>query len=251
MRRAWRYALRGLACVVIGTVVGLSVSFAMYFYKPSAAEWQGEEVTGNVQDACKRLDLPGDRTYSRVTLSRRLGMSYYVAMKKSGSQFDTTRYYEVSMDSIYEIGFPARLARGYEFAITVRQADGGGTTHTRRKDHIRIVAPPAQPLVMKWRGARVPYERYLPTRIIWSGLALDVVTWSVTVAICYHVALRTRASLRRRRNLCPACAYSLASLTSTMTACSECGKAVRPNPDRAPPSIGETRGPVPANDPAA
>lgn len=66
-----------------------------------------------------------------------------------------------------------------------------------------------------WQGV------YLPTTAIWSGLIVNTVFWSAAWWCLLFFPVRLRRIWRRRRGLCPACAYDLVHDFSRP--CPECG----------------------------
>lgn len=78
--------------------------------------------------------------------------------------------------------------------------------------------------------ADYPYaDRALPYLPIWPGLALDSVIWGAVAIAGVSASRLTRCALRRRRGLCPACAYPVGA----SPVCTECGAAVTPRPQAA------------------
>jgi hypothetical protein len=67
----------------------------------------------------------------------------------------------------------------------------------------------------------------LPIRPLWPGLAWNTLiyaaTWFSVLFGAYQFWRTARSTLRRRRNQCPACGYSLAGVATNL--CPECGKS--------------------------
>ncbi len=68
--------------------------------------------------------------------------------------------------------------------------------------------------------------RALPYRPIWPGLFADTLLFAVAWSALLFAPRAIRTHLRRRRNLCPACAYNLRGLPP-QSRCPECGQASR------------------------
>jgi hypothetical protein len=66
---------------------------------------------------------------------------------------------------------------------------------------------------------------HLPCIPVWPGFVLNVLLYSMVVGLISFATSRSRQILRRRRNLCPACAYPC----GTNQVCTECGQSLRSN----------------------
>jgi hypothetical protein len=77
------------------------------------------------------------------------------------------------------------------------------------------------------RSARpkVP-EQALPWQFVWSGLAVDSIFYGAAFLGITLVLRWLRSALRRRRGLCPTCAYDLRA-TPPGSPCPECGTPTR------------------------
>lgn len=70
-------------------------------------------------------------------------------------------------------------------------------------------------------SASIAHCRALPCRPIWTGLLIDSMFWGTVAFGAWQALGGGRTALRRRRNRCPRCGYSLAGQTSP--GCPECG----------------------------
>jgi hypothetical protein len=68
--------------------------------------------------------------------------------------------------------------------------------------------------------------RILPTAVIWPGFVVNTIVYAAGMWLLFWCALASRRLIRRRRGLCPACAYPMGEVA----VCSECGE---PLPKRA------------------
>jgi hypothetical protein len=63
----------------------------------------------------------------------------------------------------------------------------------------------------------------LPLRPIWPGFAINTVFYAAMLWVVFAGPGKLRRTIRRRRGLCPACAYPV----GTSPVCTECGKPVK------------------------
>lgn len=75
----------------------------------------------------------------------------------------------------------------------------------------------------------------LPTRIIWRGLIGNTIFYGVIVWLVFALLGRARRAIRRHRDRCEGCGYSLDGLERT-DRCPECGHAFRARRIEAPVS---------------
>ncbi|MBX3403197.1 MAG: hypothetical protein KF699_07280 [Phycisphaeraceae bacterium] len=77
-----------------------------------------------------------------------------------------------------------------------------------------------------WRNfSRQGEDLILPFHPIWSGYILNTLAWGLPLFALTLVPPAIRRTLRRRRGLCPACAYDLRA-TPAGSPCPECGSAL-------------------------
>ena len=69
-------------------------------------------------------------------------------------------------------------------------------------------------------------RRGLPSRVpismLWPGFAINTISYAAILWVVFFVPGKLKRTLRRRRGLCPACAYPI----GTSTVCTECGNTV-------------------------
>jgi hypothetical protein len=92
----------------------------------------------------------------------------------------------------------------------------------------------ANPSNLTWevrhvRGALIPdwlsdsgYPEMLPLRPIWRGFAVNTIFYAAILWLLIGGPFVLRRFIRRRRGLCPACAYPMGQLP----VCTECGRAL-------------------------
>jgi hypothetical protein len=66
--------------------------------------------------------------------------------------------------------------------------------------------------------------RVLPLRPIWPFFAINTIFYAAILWLLFFAPGSVRRMIRRRRGLCPACAYPV----GTSPVCTECGKPVIP-----------------------
>lgn len=128
--------------------------------------------------------------------------------------------------------FKSRRVTGWVLSQTVRQGCEDATGWPALAMYHKVVlARGIVPQISGGFGAvsaagsiKLDEVRVLPLTPIWPGLALDSVFWGAAALAVVHGPRTVRAALRRRRGLCPACAYPVGA----SPVCTECGTAVRP-----------------------
>jgi hypothetical protein len=72
-----------------------------------------------------------------------------------------------------------------------------------------------------------PKDYWLPLQPLWPGYAINTIFYGAMLWILFATPRSVRRRLRRRRGLCPACAYDLRG--SASQSCPECGRPVDQN----------------------
>ena len=76
--------------------------------------------------------------------------------------------------------------------------------------------------VPKSRVFMVREFEFLPLVFLWPGFAINTIFYAAILWVVFFVPGRVKRRVRRRRGLCPACAFPV----GTSPVCTECGKAV-------------------------
>lgn len=124
-------------------------------------------------------------------------------------------------------GFPFRAwgASAVEVDATMALSPTSRAQPAFTGDLGAILKPGANPSWTIWPSA---LGFALPYRPLWPGLIADAACYSAAYLLLRAALLALRGVLRRRRGLCPECAYPLGEYTT----CPECGRA---NPSLAEP----------------
>jgi hypothetical protein len=69
-------------------------------------------------------------------------------------------------------------------------------------------------------AAKQEMRHFLPVRPIWPGFAINTIFHAAILWVLFFAPGKLRRTIRRRRGLCPACAYPI----GTSPVCTECGK---------------------------
>ena len=74
------------------------------------------------------------------------------------------------------------------------------------------------------------YKRVIPYHPIWPGFAINTIFYAAILWVVFFVPGKVKRTLRRRRGMCPACAYPI----GTSPVCTECGATVKSKRDEVP-----------------
>ena len=89
-----------------------------------------------------------------------------------------------------------------------------------------IITPIAEPDYREYfPGFRREWPRALPLRPLWFGFAGNALLYAAVLWLVFFAPFQLRRSIRRRRNLCPACGYP----RGTSPVCTECGVPISRN----------------------
>ncbi len=154
---------------------------------------------------------------------------------------------------VVESGWPFRLMR------TTREVEWQEAAQASGGANIPAGLSLSQPTSLKYPGSwtlRGPVFGYfpwlggLPLAPLWARFLAHWLFLSLLLAspLIWRTAIET---VRRWRNLCPACAYSLAGLPPSVITCPECGKRLHAKSATVPPDGPHSPTPTAANDPAS
>ena len=204
-----------LVLLLAGAVVNVGVAWALSL--PSA---------GLGEPTVTRTRTSSDVPYWHFMHSRYLGVEDFYVMpvnRPTGGLEDlpfptfppswTQPFLPVPYGSPMEESYRVRAAGCplSAFACAWR-ADGQGSSL-----HWGIGLPPFNPPRANWRTG---WERGLPVRPIWLGVAANTLFYAAILWLLICGPFLLRRFLRRRRGLCLACAYPMGEAA----VCSECGK---------------------------
>jgi hypothetical protein len=176
-----------------------------------------EALDGRQSDVFGWVDTPPERLVPRplrrAALPWLFGDSPWPDATGSGAPPDGSRQVEAS-------GWPL-LAFWMEFAATNRRAVTPNTPTEDVRGGLVVAAAGTQARPHKvGRG----FPAAMPCRPIWSGLLLNTTLYASLWWLVAFAPGHARRALRRRRGLCPRCAYDLKGLAPG-SPCPECGPA--------------------------
>ena len=122
----------------------------------------------------------------------------------------------VYIQAVHEFGMPLP-ALGYVVQSTVNQRAGGGEVTQLRWSLTANIPRTYADYDRAWRN--VPLKPALP------GFAINTIFYAAILGVLFFAPGAVRRTIRRKRGLCPACAYDLRGSASQM--CPECGNAVK------------------------
>ena len=197
--------LRGLACVLIGTVITIVIAWTQYLANPRVGK-----LTVHTVDATGALVASEDVGFEEA--ARFAG--------RADVRYGGYRMFDLDPPGWWPwVGWECE-AYGWPWRGVVNM-------YTYDEQDPRRL--PYLATGLRLRGLRTDpntgarYERALPIVPSPWGLA-DVAVWSVAAGAVWWLAARARSARRRRRGLCARCAHSLAGLPDGGP-CPECGKS--------------------------
>ena len=189
----------------------------------------GHLTTGGLHSAIDQINLPqparrwrerndgafGWPQWGRLALE--MERCWTPELLEGPSRIDVWQWHDTQLGGEHATGWPV-LALWYSI-----------TTYSDGKANVQI--PGGLSLMPKTWTPRSGHHlvRALPYRPIWPGLAINSVFWGAAAFAVVHGPRTVRAALRRRRGLCPACAYPVGA----SPVCTECGAVVTARPQTA------------------
>jgi hypothetical protein len=216
MRRRFAWFAMLLLCAAFGVFTTVGVAWARAVWPPSIPQWPMTIVWhGEVRNIIDHTEV-GDPYAPWGGEEGPVGTLVYTAMpaleRWEGPAFayrrqDQTHDLVPSVVSRYQTGFPLLAL---ESVRAVNTKEGTWTSGLPMPSW----APRLNP--------RGPLDR-IPSRPLSLGFLVDAAVYGATPLILVLALRALRRWGRRRRGLCPACAYDLAGIRSGR--CPECGRA--------------------------
>lgn len=240
-RRVLRWATRLAALLLIGAVINVGVAWRFAAISQRAVDsvpwyadmWGPEQLAADARWPVRVPDnWPPPQMYS--ALRHYIGndsydWNYLWANAHRGEElWDATKPLAHRVHSTI-CGWPARSMRLWEISETWIGDAAPERSWERRVGEIEL--PPSCLRVVSYlKGSEVLTWR-IPTIPIWTGFAINTLFYAACIGTAWVGFIGAKRTLitgrRRRRNLCPACAYQLTG----EPICPECGAAAKiPHP---------------------
>jgi len=121
-----------------------------------------------------------------------------------------------------QMGFPAISLEGSICIITLPPNKASVNVHRLTKLRIPAIK---RGWTSQYRLSRRGGFRALPIGPVWPGFAINTIFYAAILWLMFFAPGTIRRTIRRRRGLCPACAYDLRGSASSQN-CPECGAAL-------------------------
>jgi hypothetical protein len=187
-----RWLVKLVVFLLLGAIVNVAVAWGACVRR---SQWSslGEELGTN--ELAQRLghsddDLDWVNFAGAGSVQRWFGVDYYHLWYGSGIAY---------RDIQVEAGLPLRALVGRE----------------RRRSQIYVIASES----IAQTNLPIFGERYIPFKPIWPGFAINTIFYAAILWVSFTAPGSVRRWRRRRRGLCPACAYPV----GVGGICTECG----------------------------
>lgn len=203
-----------LFALTLGAFANVAVCWVLALWTPSLLE-RAERVRLDREFLARRAP-PGATDPVVFAFARSEYKSYWIA-------YGTLKPIAKNVDwnvEVEQTGWPMRAME----SRYLLEFDASGATTRSHTGCVRLNIGPSR--FLKTEG--VSYSNLVPLRPLPLGFIVNSVLYASILLSLVAALFAIRRTLRRRRNLCPACAYNLAGLSPASTTCPECGKPVRP-----------------------
>ncbi len=215
-----------LRVVAVGLVANLLIAYMLAMLVPFS---QGFRPASRTPDAGWRDALPAalqrpDTAPHGVHFARNAAITYWQIVHEGPTATTIPSDY---VAHIFRVGFPFRCFEAW--TLSLGRGNTLGYTGPVNGLYAHIL----------WRRSLFmvtgrSYLTWMPLGPLWAGLLGNSLFYGAIVWALFAAAQLARAARRRRKGLCPRCAYPV----GPSTVCSECGHPVSAGPATSPSSAG-------------
>lgn len=223
MKRRWlKLAALFTILIVLGAIVNVAVAWGCGMLRPGArgsSLYNTRGLAQNTWPVSVPLDWPCP---SYVGQNRIFGSRILLAWKCDILDSESNHVQSIEppywKTLVLQAGLPLNSLQGYIEKFDLTDSAAGNISPNRS---IRYVWLHRLPPRAGWIGRRMLH--LLPTHPIWPGFLLNTLFYAGVLWLLLVGPRVLRRHYRRRRGLCPACAYPI----GVSSVCTECGKPVK------------------------
>ncbi len=209
----FRLSRRVAVCLIVGAIVNVAVAWACVCWSPIGS-------FSDVEERAWAAPVPdGWPATASPIAARGLGLTDTNSSSWGNVPADAERKRGDSEQWVLSAGWPRRSLFCERHRVRTRGPSLFSVPYPAPESWTEGLSIP------EW----VPWQerdfRYLPTRPIWAGFAINTVFYGGAVGLVWFGLGAARQAVRRWRGRCVNCAYDLRGNTSGV--CPECGAAIQ------------------------